>query len=96
MKTRAPNFLKYERFSTDLPVNPFKRAIHAGEQEIGLWTNLASTLAIEIASGSGFDWLLLDTSMHRTNCRWWPKATISRDQFKQSAPCGRHLPTEPR
>jgi hypothetical protein len=43
-----------------LPVNPFKRAIHAGEQQIGLWTSLASTMAIEIASGSGFDWLLLD------------------------------------
>jgi 4-hydroxy-2-oxoheptanedioate aldolase len=45
----------------DLPVNPLKRAIHAGEQQIGLWTSLASTMAIEIASGSGFDWLLLDT-----------------------------------
>ena len=32
LKTRARNFLKHERFSMDLPVNPFKRAIHAGEQ----------------------------------------------------------------
>jgi 4-hydroxy-2-oxoheptanedioate aldolase len=43
------------------PVNHFKRAIHAGEQQIGLWSSLASNLSVEIIAGSGFDWLLLDT-----------------------------------
>jgi 4-hydroxy-2-oxoheptanedioate aldolase len=45
----------------DLPANPFKRALAEGRPQIGLWTNLASHLAVEIVAGSGFDWLLLDT-----------------------------------
>ncbi|MDR6953314.1 4-hydroxy-2-oxoheptanedioate aldolase [Ancylobacter sp. 3268] len=44
----------------DLPVNPFKRAILAGQQQIGFWNSMASTTATEILAGSGFDWLLLD------------------------------------
>jgi len=44
----------------DLPVNTFKRAIMAGQQQIGFWTALASPTAAEILAGSGFDWLLLD------------------------------------
>lgn len=45
----------------DVPANTFKRAIHAGRQQIGLWSSLASHLSVEILAGSGFDWLLLDT-----------------------------------
>lgn len=45
----------------DLPVNTFKRAIKAGQQQIGLWSSLASHLSVELLAGSGFDWLLLDT-----------------------------------
>jgi 4-hydroxy-2-oxoheptanedioate aldolase len=45
----------------DLPVNHFKRAIKSGQQQIGLWCSLASHISVEILSGSGFDWLLLDT-----------------------------------
>ncbi|WP_156464368.1 aldolase/citrate lyase family protein [Afipia sp. Root123D2] len=44
----------------DLPVNTFKRAIMAGQQQIGFWTALAGPTAAEILAGSGFDWLLLD------------------------------------
>ena len=44
----------------DMPVNRFKRAIKAGQQQIGFWSNLASNLSVEILAGSGFDWLLLD------------------------------------
>jgi 4-hydroxy-2-oxoheptanedioate aldolase len=45
----------------DLPANPFKRAIKAGRQQIGLWSSLSSHLTVEILAGSGYDWLLLDT-----------------------------------
>lgn len=44
----------------DMPTNAFKRAIHAGKQQIGLWASLASPYGIEIVAGSGFDWLLID------------------------------------
>ncbi|HEY9215553.1 MAG TPA: HpcH/HpaI aldolase/citrate lyase family protein [Ancylobacter sp.] len=44
----------------ELPVNHFKRAIMAGQQQIGFWNSMASSTATEILSGSGFDWLLID------------------------------------
>lgn len=43
-----------------LPVNRFKRALAVGEQQIGLWSNLASHCSVELLAGAGFDWLLLD------------------------------------
>ncbi|MBP0590086.1 HpcH/HpaI aldolase/citrate lyase family protein [Paraburkholderia sp. LEh10] len=43
-----------------LPENPFKRALQAGRQQIGLWSSLASHVSVEILAGAGFDWLLLD------------------------------------
>jgi 4-hydroxy-2-oxoheptanedioate aldolase len=45
----------------DMPRNAFKHAIAKGELQIGLWCSLASPIAAEIVSHSGFDWLLLDT-----------------------------------
>ncbi len=45
----------------ELPVNRFKRAILAGEPQVGLWVSLASPYVAEVLAGSGFDWLLLDT-----------------------------------
>lgn len=45
----------------DLPPNHFKRAIKAGQQQIGLWCSLSSHISVEILAGSGFDWLLIDT-----------------------------------
>jgi 4-hydroxy-2-oxoheptanedioate aldolase len=44
----------------DIRINRFKRAIKAGQQQIGFWSNLASNISVEILAGSGFDWLLLD------------------------------------
>ena len=44
----------------DMPQNRFKRALAAGNQQIGLWMSLASPSATEVAAGAGFDWLLLD------------------------------------
>jgi 4-hydroxy-2-oxoheptanedioate aldolase len=45
----------------DLPRNAFKHAIAAGQLQIGLWSSLASTIAADVVSDSGFDWILLDT-----------------------------------
>ena len=45
----------------DIPINKFKRAIKAGDSQIGFWCSLASNISVEILAGSGFDWLLLDT-----------------------------------
>src|SRR5688500_4740879 len=45
----------------DQPANHLKRALLAGEQQIGLWCSLTSAYAAEVVAGSGFDWLLLDT-----------------------------------
>jgi len=44
----------------ELPANPFKKAILAGQQQVGLWVSLASPYCAEILAGSGFDWLLID------------------------------------
>lgn len=45
----------------EMPLNAFKRALHAGKPQIGLWCNLFNNLTVEVVAGSGFDWLLLDT-----------------------------------
>lgn len=45
----------------EIPVNTFKRGIHAGAQQIGLWCSVPSNFTVEILAGSGFQWLLLDT-----------------------------------
>jgi 4-hydroxy-2-oxoheptanedioate aldolase len=45
----------------DIPINRFKRALVAGQSQIGLWCTLSSHYSIEIVAGAGFDWLLLDT-----------------------------------
>src|SRR5579864_6194830 len=44
----------------DMPQNRFKRAIAAGQRQLGLWLSLASPAATEVAAGAGFDWLLID------------------------------------
>jgi 4-hydroxy-2-oxoheptanedioate aldolase len=45
----------------NLPVNKFKRAILAGQTQIGLWCSLSSHLTVEVVANAGFDWLLIDT-----------------------------------
>jgi 4-hydroxy-2-oxoheptanedioate aldolase len=44
----------------DLPQNPFKRALKAGQAQIGLWSSLSSNYSVEVIAGAGFDWILLD------------------------------------
>jgi 4-hydroxy-2-oxoheptanedioate aldolase len=42
------------------PLNPFKKRLHARDIQIGLWVGLGSPAVAELASGTGFDWLVLD------------------------------------
>lgn len=44
-----------------LPLNNFRRALHAGQQQIGIWCSIPSSFTVEMLAGAGFDWLLLDT-----------------------------------
>ncbi len=43
-----------------LSENRFKRALAARQQQIGLWSSLASAMSVELLAGAGFDWLVLD------------------------------------
>jgi 2-dehydro-3-deoxyglucarate aldolase len=45
----------------DMPRNSFKRAIATGRRQIGLWCNIPDSLSVELLSGAGFDWILIDT-----------------------------------
>jgi 4-hydroxy-2-oxoheptanedioate aldolase len=58
--TLAIDDRRREETTVEIPVNRFKRAIKAGQQQIGFWSSLASNISVEILAGSGFDWLLLD------------------------------------
>jgi 4-hydroxy-2-oxoheptanedioate aldolase len=44
----------------DMPLNQFKRALAAGETQIGLFLGLANAYAAEVVGTAGFDWLLID------------------------------------
>ena len=47
--------------NTNLPVNPFKRAVRDGRPQIGLWSSFCSNIVVEVIAPAGFDWILLDT-----------------------------------
>ncbi|MBB3994308.1 4-hydroxy-2-oxoheptanedioate aldolase [Sulfitobacter undariae] len=42
------------------PVNPFKKALAAGEIQFGCWLALADTFSAEMVAQAGFDWLVID------------------------------------
>ena len=44
----------------ELPKNAFKRALRAGQHQIGLWSSLSSNYSVEVIAGAGYDWILLD------------------------------------
>ena len=44
----------------ELPQNAFKRALKAGQSQIGLWSSLSSNYSVEVIAGAGYDWILLD------------------------------------
>jgi len=43
-----------------MPLNQFKRALAAGETQIGLFLGLANPYSAEVVATAGFDWLLID------------------------------------
>jgi 4-hydroxy-2-oxoheptanedioate aldolase len=44
----------------DMPVNMFKRALKAGQPQIGLWMGMADAYVAELLATCGFDWILID------------------------------------
>ena len=44
----------------DIPVNRFKRALKAGQAQIGFWAALANSNSTDIVAGAGFDWIVID------------------------------------
>lgn len=42
------------------PINPFKKALQAGETVFGCWLGLADTFSAELMGTAGFDWLVID------------------------------------
>ena len=45
----------------NLPENRFKRAIAAGQQQIGLWNAITGPVVAEALATTGYDWLVIDT-----------------------------------
>jgi 4-hydroxy-2-oxoheptanedioate aldolase len=45
----------------DIKINAFKRAIHGGHRQVGLWSASGSPAVLEMLGHSGFDWIVLDT-----------------------------------
>jgi 2-dehydro-3-deoxyglucarate aldolase len=41
--------------------NKFKERLTSAEKQVGIWSNLASSITAEILSFAGFDWVLFDT-----------------------------------
>jgi len=44
-----------------LPINQFKKALRAGQPQIGVWSTIPSPYVSELIGGAGYDWVLLDT-----------------------------------
>lgn len=44
-----------------MKTNSFKARLNAGEQQIGIWSMLASANVLEVLTQSDYDWVLLDT-----------------------------------
>ncbi|MFN2644456.1 MAG: HpcH/HpaI aldolase/citrate lyase family protein [Burkholderiales bacterium] len=68
----------------ELPPNRFKRALAAGQPQIGLWSSLSSNYSVEVIAGAGFDWLLLDME-HSPN-----DLESLLGQLQAAAPYGAH------
>lgn len=41
-------------------INPFKKALKAGEMQFGCWVGLADAIPAELMGQAGFDWLVID------------------------------------
>ncbi|MDR5879910.1 4-hydroxy-2-oxoheptanedioate aldolase [Caballeronia sp. LZ032] len=69
--------------------NSFRRALHAGERQIGLWVGLADANAAELLAGTGFDWLLLDNEHAPNDVR------TTLDQLRAIEPYSSHAVVRP-
>lgn len=67
----------------DIPVNTFKRALMAGESQIGLWCSLPGGYAAECVAGAGYDWLMFDTEHSPSD----PLAVLEQLQAVEPYPC---------
>jgi 2-keto-3-deoxy-L-rhamnonate aldolase RhmA len=56
------DFYKEQNMSNarEMPFNPVKKKLQAGQKTAGAWLGLASPITAEILSLAGFDWLVLD------------------------------------
>lgn len=43
-----------------LPLNRFKQTLQSGDLQIGLWTQLASPMAVEVLADAGYDFVVVD------------------------------------
>jgi 2,4-dihydroxyhept-2-ene-1,7-dioic acid aldolase len=43
-----------------IPCNTFKKALRAGQTQLGMWLSCANAYTAEIAATAGYDWLLID------------------------------------
>ncbi|SAK99014.1 2-dehydro-3-deoxyglucarate aldolase [Caballeronia temeraria] len=69
--------------------NRFRRALQAGERQIGLWVGLADANAAELLAGTGFDWLLLDNEHAPNDVR------TTLDQLRAIEPYPSHAIVRP-
>jgi 4-hydroxy-2-oxoheptanedioate aldolase len=67
-----------------LPLNPFKQALRAGQPQIGLWLGLADAYVSELLASTGFDWLAIDAE-HAPND---PRSVLT--QLQAMAPYAAH------
>lgn len=44
----------------EIPVNKFKHAITENRLQIGLWSQLVSTIAVEVLADAGYDFVVVD------------------------------------
>lgn len=54
---------------TDLPRNPFKRALKEGRVQLGLWSMMPDPFIAEMLAETGYDWVLLDTEHSPSDLR---------------------------
>ncbi|WP_193334788.1 HpcH/HpaI aldolase family protein [Devosia beringensis] len=44
----------------ELPTNPFKKSLAAGQRQLGFWQTFRDPLVTEVLCDAGFDWMVID------------------------------------
>jgi len=70
-----------QELTMQMPRNEFKRALAAGQTQIGLFLGLANAYTAEVLATAGFDWLLIDGEHGPNDLR------SILDQLQALAPC---------